>query len=237
MSTPLRSEVTIRAGGIELAGMLDVPAGAVGLVVFAHGSGSSRHSPRNQRVAELLRRRGFATLLFDLLTAEEERVDALDATLRFDVDLLAERLVAATDWIHARAGQADLPIAYFGASTGAAAALIAAARRPALIAAVVARGGRPDLAGDRVLRAVRAPTLLVVGGADRHVRTLNADAAAVLGAPVRLAIVPGAGHLFEEPGALDEVARLAGDWLIAHVALPAAAPRAGRRGGAAKEAP
>ena len=237
MTTPFRSEVTIRAGGVELAGTLDVPAGAIALVVFAHGSGSSRWSPRNQRVAELLRARGFATLLFDLLTVEEERVDALDMTLRFDVELLAERLVAATDWVHERAGQADLPIAYFGASTGAAAALIAAARRPALVRAVVSRGGRPDLAGDRVLRAVKAPTLLVVGGADRHVVNLNSDAAAVLGAPVRVAIVPGAGHLFEEHGALEEVARLAGDWLIAQIAVPDAAARARRRSHPEKGAP
>jgi putative phosphoribosyl transferase len=203
---------------LELAGSLALPEGAAGLVMFAHGSGSSRYSPRNRHVATLLNERGIATLLFDLLTEDEERIDAVDATLRFDVDLLAERLIAATDGI-ATAHLAPLPIGYFGGSTGAAAALIAAAQRPEQIAAVVSRGGRPDLAGAS-LSAVRAPTLLIVGGADTAVLAMNREAATKLTAPHEVVVVPGATHLFEEPGALDEVAHLAGTWFLDHFAPP-----------------
>jgi len=219
MSTPTRIDVAIPAGGVDLSGQLDVPAGAIALVVFSHGSGSSRLSPRNQHVAAALRQRGFATLLLDLLTELEARCDGLDATLRFDVDLLADRLIAATDWVRAQPELAGLPIAYFGASTGAATALLAAARRPLDVAAVVSRGGRPDLA-QAALADVRSPTLFIVGGADRHLLALNRAAVRQMTAPAKLTIIVDATHLFEEPGALDEVARLAGDFLIANVALP-----------------
>ena len=210
-------EIQIAIGGVELAGTLTTPARALGLVIFAHGSGSSRHSPRNRRVAQLLQSRGLATLLFDLLTTDEERIDAVDTTLRFDVDMLAERLVAATDSIIASGRAQDLPIAYFGGSTGAAAALIAAARRPDRIAAVVSRGGRPDLAS-AALPQVAAPTLLVVGGNDTGVLALNRQAAAQLRCEHRLEIIAGATHLFEEPGTLDQVARLAASWFVKHFA-------------------
>jgi pimeloyl-ACP methyl ester carboxylesterase len=212
-----QQDITIPVGDIALEGSLAFPRGAAGLVIFAHGSGSSRHSPRNRRVASLLHERGLATLLFDLLTAGEERVDAVDATLRFDVELLAERLVLATDSVVAGGRSRGLPIGYFGGSTGAAAALIAAARRPARISAVVSRGGRPDLASGS-LASVRAPTLFIVGGADTWVLQANRDAAAQMIAPHRVEVVPGAGHLFEEPGALDQVARLAGSWFAQHLA-------------------
>jgi pimeloyl-ACP methyl ester carboxylesterase len=212
-----QQDITIPVGDIALEGSLAFPRGAAGLVIFAHGSGSSRHSPRNRRVASQLHERGLATLLFDLLTAGEERVDAVDATLRFDVELLAERLVLATDSVVAGGRSRGLPIGYFGGSTGAAAALIAAARRPARISAVVSRGGRPDLASGS-LASVRAPTLFIVGGADTWVLQANRDAAAQMIAPHRVEVVPGAGHLFEEPGALDQVARLAGSWFAQHLA-------------------
>ena len=207
-------EIHIPINGIELHGSLAIPAQPAGLVMFAHGSGSSRHSPRNRRVAALLNERGLATLLFDLLTVEEERIDAIDTTLRFDVDMLAERLVAATDSMIA-SERAPQPLGYFGGSTGAAAALIAAARRPTQIAAVVSRGGRPDLASGS-LAAVRAPTLLIVGGADEWVLQANREAAARMTAPHEVAVVPGATHLFEEPGALNTVARLAASWFLDH---------------------
>jgi putative phosphoribosyl transferase len=210
-------DIAIPIGDIELEGSLAIPSRAAGLVMFAHGSGSSRHSPRNRHVASELNQRGLATLLFDLLTADEERIDAVDATLRFDVDMLAERLVAATDSIVASGRARGLPIGYFGGSTGAAAALIAAARRPAQIAAVVSRGGRPDLASGS-LAAVRAPTLLIVGGVDTWVLQANREAAAKMTAPHEIAVVPLATHLFEEPGALDAVARLAGSWFLDHFA-------------------
>lgn len=209
-------DIEIPVAGLALEGSLAVPNHAVGLVMFAHGSGSSRHSPRNRQVAAQLNARGLGTLLFDLLTAEEEQIDAVDATLRFDVDMLAERLIAATDAL-VTSGRAPMPIGYFGGSTGAAAALIAAARRPEQIAAVVSRGGRADLAGDS-LAAVRAPTLLIVGGADPWVLQANRDAATKLAAPHDIVVVPGATHLFEEPGALDEVARLAASWFLDHFA-------------------
>lgn len=209
-------DIAIPIDNLALEGSLAIPRSPAGLVMFAHGSGSSRHSPRNRHVAALLNDRGLATLLFDLLTTDEERIDAIDATLRFDVDLLAERLVAATDSLVA-SGRAPLPIGYFGGSTGAAAALIAAARRPAQIAAVVSRGGRPDLASGS-LAAVRAPTLLIVGGADTWVLEANRDAATQMTTLHHVAVVPGATHLFEETGALDDVARLAGSWFLEHFA-------------------
>ena len=193
-----------------------IPEQAGGLVVFAHGSGSSRHSLRNRAVASGLWGQGFATLLMDLLTTDEEAVDVRTRQLRFDIDLIAGRLAQASDWLAREVDTRDLPIGYFGASTGAAAALVAAAERPDLVGAVVSRGGRPDLAGPH-LQAVRAPTLLVVGGRDDVVLRLNEEAAAELRAPWRLEIVPGATHLFEEPGALEEVTRLAGDWFVEHL--------------------
>jgi putative phosphoribosyl transferase len=200
-------------------GDLVIPGGARGVVLFAHGSGSSRHSPRNRRVAEALQQRGLATMLLDLLTEEEERADATTGHLRFDIDLLAERLHAAGALLASREGTAGLPLGYFGASTGAAAALVAAARAPDRAAAVVSRGGRPDLAGD-ALGQVNAPTLLIVGGQDKQVLELNERAQAQLSGECELEVVPGATHLFEEPGTLDEVARLAGDWFLAHLSAP-----------------
>jgi len=214
--------VRVPAGPVTVEGNLGVPHGARGVVLFAHGSGSSRHSSRNRYVARVLRDAGLGTLLIDLLTAEEEAVDRYTAHLRFDIGLLAERLVGATDWLARQPATADLPVGYFGASTGAAAALVAAAERPA-VAAVVSRGGRPDLAGDALPR-VRAPTLLIVGGDDVPVIGLNRQALDRLGtADKQLVIVPGASHLFEEPGALEEVARLAAEWFARHLRRPAAA--------------
>jgi putative phosphoribosyl transferase len=192
-----------------------VPGDGDAIVVFAHGSGSSRHSPRNRHVADQLRQAGLGTLLIDLLTAEEEHVDLRTGELRFDVALLARRLVGATDWLAAREETAAQRLGYFGASTGAAAALIAAAERPQ-VGAVVARGGRPDLAGAALAR-VRAPTLLIVGGADEQVLELNRRSLELLAAKRRLEVVPGATHLFEEPGALDRVAELARDWFTLHL--------------------
>jgi len=205
-------ELTIPLGDAELQGTLTLPPSPKGLVLFAHGSGSSRFSPRNRHVASVLNRYGLATLLFDLLTREEEAFDEQTAELRFDIGLLARRLVQVTDWVLASPHARDLPVGYFGSSTGAAAALVAASERPAAVAAVVSRGGRPDLAWDS-LPHVRAPTLLIVGGEDRVVIDLNRRAHARLGAEGKIVIVPGATHLFEEPGALDAVARLAGEWL------------------------
>jgi dienelactone hydrolase len=211
-TTTVEREVDVRADSVNLHGNLTIPAGATGIVLFAHGSGSSRHSPRNRYVARKLNEVGFGTLLLDLLTQEEEAVDDYTAQLRFDIALLAGRLVGATDWLSRGASTRDLSIGYFGASTGAGAALVAAARRPNVVAAVVSRGGRPDLAGE-ALSQVRAPTLLIVGSDDVPVTGMNRKALDQLGAPVKqLAIVPGATHLFEEPGKLEEVARLAGDW-------------------------
>jgi putative phosphoribosyl transferase len=219
-------DVTVRAHGIELHGSLGVPPAPVGLVIFAHGSGSSRNSPRNRHVAQALRARGLATLLFDLLTEQEELRDRVDASLRFDVELLASRLELVAEWARADSQLSHLPLAYFGASTGAAAALVAAARQPELVRAVVSRGGRPDLAGG-MLASVRAPSLFVVGGADNHVLDLNREAIARMHVATQLAIVPGATHLFEEPGALDEVAELAGEWVVDHIARQFAEPRRG----------
>jgi len=203
--------VRVPAGSATLEGNLAIPEGAQGLVLFAHGSGSSRHSPRNRAVARSLHREGLGTLLIDLLTPDEEILDDATARLRFDIDLLAERLVGATDWLGEDPTTNKLRIGYFGASTGAGAALVAAAQRPNAVRAVVSRGGRPDLAGSALSR-VRVPTLLIVGGEDRPVIAMNRDALDRLQSKKRLEIIPGATHLFEEPGALEEVARLAGEW-------------------------
>ena len=203
--------VQVPAGTVTLDGNLTLPEYAQAIVLFAHGSGSSRHSPRNRYVARVLNEAKLATLLIDLLTLHEEVIDTRTAHLRFDIDLLAERLVDATDWLTQFPDTKHLPIGYFGASTGAAAALAAAAVRPDVVGAVVSRGGRPDLAGSALPR-VRAPTLLIVGGDDRQVIELNWAAIAQLRCEKQLVIVPAATHLFEEPGALDEVARLARDW-------------------------
>jgi putative phosphoribosyl transferase len=209
--------VRIAIGPIILEGNLDIPDGAPAVVLFAHGSGSGRHSPRNRYVARVLRNAGLATLLMDLLTTDEEALDMRTAHLRFDIPLLAKRLVGATDWLRQAPETADFRIGYFGASTGAAAALVAAAQRQDTVGAVVSRGGRPDLAGAALPR-VRAPTILIVGGRDEPVITLNRQALVRLGAREKqLVIVPGATHLFEEPGALEEVARLATDWLMRHL--------------------
>ena len=196
---------------VGLSGDLVVPAAATGVVVFAHGSGSSRHSERNRFVAGVLQQGGLATLLLDLLTAAEEQVDLRTRRLRFDIELLAGRLVEATDWLHSEPATRGLPIGYFGASTGAGAALVAAAELPALIHAVVSRGGRPDLAGP-ALPKVKAPTLLIVGGDDHVVIRLNREALGTLRCEKQLTIVPGATHLFEEPGALEQVSTLALNW-------------------------
>jgi dienelactone hydrolase len=209
--------VQVAAGRTTLEGTLAIPADARGVVLFAHGSGSSRHSPRNRFVAEALREGGLATLLVDLLTAEEEAVDLRTRHLRFDIGLLAERLVGAIDWLAEQPTSRDLRVGLFGASTGGGAALVAAAERPERVGAVVSRGGRPDLAGD-ALPLVRAPTLLIVGEWDAQVIELNELAGRQMRAEVRLEIVPRATHLFEEPGALEEVARLAREWLVRHLA-------------------
>ncbi len=210
-------EVRIPAGPAWLYGDLTLPPGFVGLVLFAHGSGSGRHSARNRQVAARLQQAGIATLLFDLLTAEEEQVDLRTREHRFDIALLTRRMEDATAWVGAQAELRHAPLGYFGASTGSAAALIAAARLGERVAAVVSRGGRPDLAGPAVLAAVNAPTLLIVGGADHGVIELNQEAYAHLRCTKRLDIVPGATHLFEERGALEEVSALAADWFVAHL--------------------
>jgi dienelactone hydrolase len=203
--------VHVEAGHVTLEGTLAVPARARGVVLFAHGSGSSRFSARNRHVAHLLREDGFATLLVDLLTPREEEIDEHTREYRFDIDRLAQRLVGATHWLAAEQTTASLPVGLFGASTGAGAALVAAAELPDRIASVVSRGGRPDLAG-LALPQVRAQTLLIVGGNDEPVIALNQQALRQLTCPARLEIIPGATHLFEEPGALDAVAHLARRW-------------------------
>lgn len=208
--------VQIPVGQILLDGDLALPPQPGGVCLFAHGSGSSRHSPRNRYVAGTLQQAGVATLLMDLLTDEEEQLDVRTRELRFDIALLGERLVAATDWLAQQDETAGLPIGTFGASTGAAAALIAAAERPDAVAAVVSRGGRPDLAADALAR-VAAPTLLIVGGNDPQVIDLNEQARRRMSAPTQLEIVEGATHLFEEPGALEQVADLAARWLTTHL--------------------
>ncbi len=207
----LESLVSVTAGSVSLEGNLGMPKGAEGIVLFAHGSGSSRHSPRNRYVAQVLQEAGLATLLIDLLTVQEEAIDLRTRHLRFDIELLATRLVGATDWLLENPITRNLRIGYFGASTGAAAALIAAVERPEAVSAIVSRGGRPDLASS-VLSRVTAPTLLIVGGYDRPVIEMNQSALAQLRTEKQLEIVPRATHLFEEPGALSEVARLASQW-------------------------
>lgn len=211
MNEIVSEEVSVSADGVALGGALTVPATAEGIVLFAHGSGSSRYSPRNRSVAQYLNGRGLATLLFDLLTPAEEAIDARTRAIRFDIALLARRLVGATDWIREQPQAKRLAVGYFGSSTGAAAALVAASEQDEVVRAVVSRGGRPDLAAE-ALTGVRAPTLLIVGGHDREVLALNESALAQLRCDKRLEIVPGATHLFEEPGALEQVAGLAGDW-------------------------
>jgi dienelactone hydrolase len=207
----------ISADSVALEGNLSLPENATALVLFAHGSGSSRHSPRNQFVARTLSNAGLATLLFDLLTPEEESIDARTAELRFNIGLLAERLVHATKWAKQQEQTRDLRIGYFGSSTGGAAALVAAAAVPQDVGAVVSRGGRPDLAGE-ALPKVQAPTLLIVGGNDDVVIELNEQARDRMRCEVKLEIVPGATHLFEELGALEKVAKLASDWFLLHAA-------------------
>jgi putative phosphoribosyl transferase len=209
-------EVRVSAGPVTLEGSLGIPDDAGGVVLFAHGSGSGRHSPRNRYVAGVLSEANLATLLIDLLTEDEEEVDLRTTHLRFDIGLLARRLVGATDWLMQNPDTQKLRIGYFGASTGAGAALVAAAERPDEVGAIVSRGGRPDLAGD-TLPLVKAPTLLIVGGNDEPVIGMNEEALARMRAVTRLQIVPGASHLFEEPGALEEVARLATGWFARHL--------------------
>ena len=215
---PLReTDVRISIDQTELEGNLVIPTDARGMVLFAHSSGSSRHSPRNRYVAEVLQNAGFGTLLMDLLTAREETLDEQTRALRFDIDLLARRLIGATSWLVDRSPTATLPIGYFGASTGAAAALVAAADESDLVSAIVSRGGRPDLTG-AALHKVISPTLLIVGGNDPRVIELNRNAFELIPATKKLEIVPGATHLFEEPGALESVAALAKDWFGAYLA-------------------
>ena len=212
----VRQSLQIPTAGVTLAADVVVPDPAVGVVLFAHGSGSGRHSPRNRAVAAELQSAGLATVLADLLTAEEERADARTGHLRFDIGLLARRVASLTDWLVERKQTADLGIGLFGASTGVAAALVAATARPASVEAVVSRGGRPDLAGG-LLRLVRQPVLLIVGQRDRTVLDLNRRAMQELRGETSLEIVPRATHLFEEPGALEQVARLARDWFVGHL--------------------
>jgi len=215
------NEVQIHAGHAVLSGNLNIPKDASAVVLFAHGSGSSRHSPRNQFVARTLNEAGLATLLFDLLTREEEAIDTQTRELRFDIQLLAERLSRATKWANRQEQTRDLHIGYFGSSTGGAAALAAAADNPQGVGAVVSRGGRPDLAGE-ALPKVHAPTLLIVGGNDDIVIELNEQARDRMRCEVKLEIIPGATHLFEEPGTLEKVAQLASDWFAKHIGSAAA---------------
>jgi putative phosphoribosyl transferase len=211
-------EVLIDLEEVTLEGSLVLPKNARGLVLFAHGSGSSRHSPRNRYVARILQSRRIGTLLFDLLTRQEESLDQYSGELRFDIPFLAKRLVGATRWIKSIPDTRELKVGYFGASTGAGAALVAAAERPEIVCSVVSRGGRPDLAGG-ALTIVRAPTLLIVGGDDGQVITMNREALARLRcSDKKLVIIPGATHLFEEPGTLEEVARVAAEWFSWHFA-------------------
>ena len=215
--TAIQESVQIDVGGnVAIDGDLRLPERAAGLVVFAHGSGSSRFSRRNRAVAGVLETAGFGTLLLDLLTPREESVDERTREHRFDIEMLGRRVVGATDWAQARSDLHSLPVAFFGASTGSAVALIAAAARPGIARAVISRGGRPDLA-DAALPNVQAPTLLIVGGHDEPVIEMNREAMQRMRAPVELVIVPGATHLFEEQGALEEVARLAADWCRRHL--------------------
>ena len=210
------TEKAVMIPPVGLSGDLVVPPDARGIVLFAHGSGSSRHSPRNRYVAGILQHGGLGTLLFDLLTEAEEEVDTQTRELRFDIDFLAGRLGEATDWLYEEPAGGGLPVGYFGASTGGAAALVAAAERPQMVGAVVSRGGRPDLAGDALAR-VEAPTLLIVGGKDDPVIDLNRAALAQMRCEKELTIVPGATHLFEESGALEQVSKLALEWFRSHL--------------------
>ena len=229
--------VRIPAGHVELEGTLTLPAEPVGVVLFAHGSGSSRFSPRNRFVARELQQAGLGTLLIDLLTRDEEAVDERTRHLRFDIGLLAERLVHATDWLQRNPDTQPLPIGYFGASTGGGAALVAAAQRPDAVGAIVSRGGRPDLVGPALSR-VRVPTLLIVGGWDELVIELNEQALAQMPPGVgQLEIVPRATHLFEEPGALEAVARLARDWFVHHLGSGGARTRSGLAKQLSKQVP
>jgi pimeloyl-ACP methyl ester carboxylesterase len=212
----LKEAVRIPVGGVTVDADLHVPERAAGLVIFAHGSGSSRFSRRNRAVAAALEDAGFGTLLLDLLTPDEESIDERTRQYRFDIDMLGERVIGAIDWTRTRPDLQRLPVALFGASTGAAAALIAAAARPQAVRAVISRGGRPDLA-DRALPDVQAPTLLIVGGRDEPVIGMNEEAMRRMRAPVDLEIVPGATHLFEERGALEQVMRLAAGWCQRHL--------------------
>jgi dienelactone hydrolase len=221
LAEPVTHDVRIAAGRETLAGILARPSKAAGVVIFAHGSGSGRHSPRNAQVADAINDAGFATLLFDLLTPEEERVDRVTRELRFDIGLLSRRLKETTAWVRGQPPLAGLPLGYFGASTGSAAALVAAADLGRVVRAVVSRGGRPDLAGAAALSRVEAATMLIVGGLDDAVLDLNRRAFASLRGPKDLAVVDGATHLFEEPGTLDRVATLAARWFALHLA-PAA---------------
>ena len=222
MVCDLESGVQIPAAGVILDADLAEPPGAAGVVVFAHGSGSSRRSPRNRSVAARLQAAGYATLLMDLLTTEEEQIDVRTRKFRFDIPRLASRLVGAIRWLTDRPRTGQLPVVLFGASTGAAAALMAAAEEPDHVGLVISRGGRPDLAGP-ALEQVRTPTLLIVGGRDLEVLALNRAAAARLSGPVEIAVVPGATHLFEEPGALDRVVEVALDRLNRHLGRPPSA--------------
>jgi putative phosphoribosyl transferase len=223
MDKRLAAETTIQLGtGVELRGFLESPDSARGVIVFVHGSGSSRFSVRNNQVAQFMRSEGFATLLMDLLTTSEDQVDAITRELRFNIPMLAERVSATLDWLAEREGVGHLPVGLFGASTGAAAALVAAAAQPSRVQAIVSRGGRPDLAGD-MLAAVRAPTLLIVGTNDTQVLQLNRMAMKRLPGKVQLLTVEGATHLFEEPGTLDQVARHAAGWFKLHFRAAAGA--------------
>ena len=208
--------VRVTSAGVILEGNLAIPENANGVILFAHGSGSSRHSPRNQYVAKVLQQAGLGTLLMDLLTVEEEKVDDYTMHFRFDIPLLAQRLAGAAEWLAGNTETGRLSIGYFGASTGAAAALVAAANRPNVVKAIVSRGGRPDLAG-ALLSKVRSPTLLIVGSYDKPVIEMNEEAQKQMRAECKLVIVPEATHLFEEPGALEQVAKLAVEWFTEHL--------------------
>lgn len=225
MNSPDERIVHVTAGEVSFEGNLGVPPHATGVVLFAHGSGSSRHSSRNRYVAGVLRDAGLGTLLIDLLTAEEESADLRTRHLRFDIEMLAQRLAYVTDWLDDRAETRGLKVGLFGASTGGGAALIAATQRPERIGAVVSRGGRPDLARDYLPR-VLAPTLLLVGGDDLPVIEMNREAYELLRATKEMTLIPGATHLFEEPGTLEDVARLSADWFTRHLAIghPGAQP-------------
>jgi len=218
MSGQHASDVSIPAGAETIAAVLKIPSAPKGLVLFAHGSGSSRHSPRNEQVADVLYDAGFATLLLDLLTPDEECIDRRTGHLRFDIDFLAQRLVTATQWVRRQPALAALACSYFGASTGAAAALEAAASLPGEISAIVSRGGRPDLA--QRLKDVRAPVLLIVGGADPQTLHANREALQSLRGETDLTVIPNATHLFEQPGALERVAQLAATWFSNHLRVP-----------------